>query len=332
MSQTCDRCKKEYNRLSAYQKHINKTPQCKRMSTAVKPVLKWVGGKSQILEDVLDQFPQQMVNYHEPFLGGGSVLLGILTRRQEGKIAISGTIYASDLNANLIAFYRVLQNDPDFLITEANRLVVEASQCLTDQPINRTPATIDQAMTSLEAYYFWIRGQYNRMTVADKGTARGAAMFLFINKNGFRGMYREGPHGINVPYGNYGNPFLMDIDHVHTVSRMIQGVVFMVRPFLDALSHVQAGDFVYLDPPYAPETNRSFVGYMADGFNADQHEQLFARCATLPCRWLMSNADVPLVREAFIPPTYLTTVITCRRAIHSKHPETVANEVMIVRI
>ena len=288
----------------------------------VKPILKWVGGKTQIIDALLQRFPRVIRDYHEPFLGGGSVLLGLLSTPS---ITLSGTIYASDLNANLIGFYQSLQRAPDDLIRETHALIEEFEQC-RDTEVHRAP-TRDQAFTSRESYYFWIRSQFNAMSVDQRMTPRGSAMMLFLNKTCFRGMYREGPHGFNVPYGNYVHIGIMD-EHIRTVSRLIQGVVFRVQSFTDSLRTVQPGDFVYLDPPYAPETNRSFVSYTTDGFALEQHEALFARCHTLACSWMMSNADVPLVREAF-PAPYSTLVLSCRRAIHSKKPGSKTNEVLI---
>ena len=291
----------------------------------VKPFLKWVGGKTQIIETVLQQFPSVIRYYHEPFLGGGSVLFGLLSHPS---ITISGTIYASDLNATLIGLYQSIQRSPEELLREIHVLIEEFTQC-GDTEVHRAP-TREQAFTSHESYYFWIRSQFNALSAEQRMTPRGSAMMLFLNKTCFRGMYREGPNGFNVPYGNYAHIGIID-DHIRTVSRLIQRVVFRVQTFTDSLQHVQPGDFVYLDPPYAPETNRSFVSYTADGFTLEKHEALFTRCHALAaagCSWMMSNANVPLVRDAF-PAPYSTLVLTCRRAIHSKKPGSTTNEVLI---
>ena len=292
----------------------------------VKPVLKWVGGKTQILETVLSRFPSSIRDYHEPFLGGGSVLLGLLSYRQAGTLTISGTLYASDLNANLIGLYQTIQRAPDTLITEVRALIEEFSQC-GDGEVNRAASTLQEAMTSRESYYFWIRSRFNSMSLDQRMAPAGSAMLLFLNKTCFRGIYREGPRGFNVPYGNYAQ-IMVDEEHIRVVSRLIQGVVFRIQPFMESLAAVLPGDFVYLDPPYAPETGTSFVGYTADGFGLEQHEALFTRCQTLECSWLMSNADVPVVRDTF-PLPYSTLVVSCRRAIHSKKPGSKTNEVLI---
>jgi DNA adenine methylase len=301
--------------------------------TIVKPLLKWVGGKTQILETVLQEFPSQIHHYYEPFVGGGSVLLGVLSYQQAGKLAISGRIYASDTNSNLIEFYKNVQQNPTELLTACNAIMDEFSTCL-DGEVNRAPTTLEEAHSSRESYYFWIRRQFNALSYDDRKKPRAAAMFLFLNKTGFRGMYREGPHGFNVPYGNYKNVQIIDEAHLRVVSQLIQGVVFRVASFVDALELVQPGDTVYLDPPYVPEKNTSFVGYNADGFSVTQHQRLFTICHELAhrhCKWIMSNADVPLVRESF-PYPYQTQVISCRRAIHSKKPGSKTNEVLITNV
>ena len=289
----------------------------------MKPFLKWVGGKTQIISDVMNGFPKEIVNYHEPFLGGGSVLLAFLDAVKRGVITTSGTVYASDVNPNLIALYKTVQGNPHGLIQEVHILTDTFSKC-TGTEINRKPTTIEDAMTSPESYYYWIRSRFN--SLSSEGPLR-SAMMLFLNKTCFRGMYREGPHGFNVPFGNYKTPTILDDGHIHEVSRLIQNVVFTCQSFTDSLKNISSGDFVYLDPPYAPETGTSFVNYTADGF--DMHEQLFQMCKEVPCGFLLSNANVSMVTDAFPSPLYTTKSIVCRRAINSKNPESKTTEVLI---
>jgi DNA adenine methylase len=297
----------------------------------MKPFLKWVGGKSQILNDVLALFPTTIHNYYEPFLGGGSVLLGLLSARKAGTIAVTGTIYASDLNANLIALYTNIQTQPDALIMEAKSLVDEFTR-IAGSTVNRTPASLEEARTSRESYYYWIRSRFNQLTSVERTTPAASAMLLFLNKVCFRGVYREGPRGFNVPYGNYKNPTILDEAHIRAVSALLQGVVFRTCSFADALDTPRVGDFVYLDPPYAPESSTSFVSYTASGFGLEHHNELFKCCnsmATKGVKFLMSNADVQMVKDAFPAPQYITKTIVCKRAIHSKKPDSKTNEVLI---
>lgn len=296
----------------------------------IKPFLKWVGGKTQILDKVLIKFPTQITNYHEPFLGGGSVLLGLLLYMKLGKIIISDKIYASDLNSNIINLYKNIQINPEEFIKEIKILIKEYSEC-NGSEINRAPKNKDEAMKSQESYYFWIRSLFNALS--DKSTMRASAMLLFMNKTCFRGVYREGPKGFNVPFGNNKNPGIIDEEHIRQVSELIKNVIFTAQPFQDSLNKVIKGDFVYLDPPYAPETEKSFVGYTADGFDLDAHNKLFKICDIITengVKWVMSNADVELVKNAFVAPKYITKIISARRSINSKNPEAKTNEVLII--
>jgi len=280
-----------------------------------KPFLKWVGGKTQILDQVLAEFPTIIHDYYEPFLGGGAVLIGLLSAIQQKRITLTGTIYASDINPALINLYMCVQSNPEELLKEVDRLSGSAAP---------TTDTLGHPILHQETYYYILRDKYNQL--ADKTTLEAAALFLYLNKTCFRGVYREGPRGFNVPFGHYKNPTIVDPDLIRHLSVLFQPVVFRRGSFETALSSVQAADFVYADPPYLPLNATSFVGYTADGF--DKHQALFDLLKTLPCPHLMSNADVPLIRETF-PSPYIIKTISCRRSIHSKRPDARADEVLI---
>ncbi len=295
----------------------------------LKPILKWVGGKTQILGAVIAQMPRVIEHYYEPFVGGGSVLLGVLSERAAGRLEIRGTLYVSDLNANLVNLYKCVQADPTGLIRELGVLSNEYASC-RELKGARVPTTHVEALESKESYYYWVRGRFNGLVGEARHGVSAAAMLVFLNKTCFRGLYREGPRGFNVPFGNYKTPGIYDADNIMAVSRAFRGVVFQCCDFGVALAGVGAGSFVYLDPPYVPETATSFVGYTADGFGAADHERLFQRCREFRgcgAKFLLSNADVPLVRTAF--EGYRVETVECKRAINSKNPGAVAREVLV---
>jgi len=304
----------------------------------IKPFLKWVGGKTQIIDDVMGLFPKVITNYHEPFLGGGSVLLAFLSYVAAGMIKVSGKVYASDLNSNIISLYKNIQSNPGGLVAEVKKLSDEFAKCKTavareKRKLPPVAKNLEEALASPEAYYYWIRARFNELTIEQRDSVEGSAMLLFINKTCFRGVYRESNNKFNVPYGNYKKPVILEEAHILTVSTLIKDVVFSCSSFTESLTKPSAGDFVYMDPPYAPENSTSFVGYTSDKFNLENHNLLFKTCGKMKAKgvkMLMSNADVKLVKDAFPAGVYETKIISCRRAIHSKEPDARTNEVLIM--
>jgi DNA adenine methylase len=298
----------------------------------VKPILKWVGGKTQILDKIITEFPNEINNYREIFLGGGSVLLSLLSHVKDGIIKLKGNIYAYDLNEPLIYIYKNIQSKHNDLYNEIQKIISEFNEINNEGEINRKPKNINQAKLSKENYYYWIRSEYNKLSSDEKKTVIGSAMFIFLNKTCFRGVFRVGPNGFNVPYGHYNNPEIINKQHLDQVHNLIQNVIFECCDFNISLIKVDDNDFVYLDPPYAPETNTSFVGYTENGFNIDSHNSLFKLVHKLTetnKKMMLSNSDVSLVRENFSNDKYNLTSILCKRAINSKNPESKTKEVII---
>lgn len=292
-----------------------------------KPFLKWVGGKTQILNEVFSHFPKTMANYHEPFVGGGSVLLGLLNRVRAGEIEVTGGIFASDANSGLINLYQHVQANMAELLGALKDLATAYSR-YSGTTVHRAPKTLEEATTSQESFYYWTRSRFTALQNDDRFTAAAAAMFLFLNKTCFRGLYREGPKGFNVPFGHYPAPSVYDEAELMAVSDLIQGVEFACQDVQHSLLDVGPDDFIYLDPPYAPETATSFVGYTSNGFTLEDHRTLFACVKALPLsKFLLSNADVPVVTDAF--QGYQKKVIPVRRTINSKKPESRTKELLI---
>jgi DNA adenine methylase len=253
----------------------------------MRPVLKWVGGKTQILEQVLSEFPEHINDYYEPFVGGASVLLAVIPR-------VKGTVRASDINPHLIALYKQIQSNPEALIKQLRHLEKDTT----------------------EDTYYKRRAEFN--------TSPSPALFVYLNKVGFRGMYREGPYGFNVPYGHYQKPPVCDAENIRNVSRLLKSVEFTCESCDDVLGRCGPSDFVYVDPPYAPETATSFTQYTAESFN---HKKFFDNLKSCPANWVMSNSNTPLVRQEF--EGYPTVEVEARRAINSKNPGAKTTELII---
>ena len=296
-----------------------------------KPFLKWVGGKSQHIHQIINSFPNHMENYHEIFLGGGSVLLAVLSLQKAGKITINGSIYAYDLNHQLIQVYRHIQSNKDELIKCVEQYRNEYDNCPTVEKgtANRKPINETEAKTSRESYYYWMRKKFNALNDL---SIENSALFIMLNKTGFRGVYREGPNGYNVPFGHYKKtPTIITQSEIDKISSLIKNVIFINADFTDSINNATEGDFVYLDPPYAPKNRTSFVGYTENGFDIDMHKNLFKLTKALTknnIKFAMSNSNVELVKNNF--DDYTLIEISARRAIHSKNPASKTTDVLIV--
>lgn len=294
--------------------------------TIQKPFLKWVGGKTQIINDIISKIPNSLENYHELFLGGGSVLLAVLSLQKQNRIQIRNKIYAYDVNHVLINVYKNIQSNKGELYKLLS-LYMKEYDSITGTIVNRKPTSVEEAKTSKESYYYWLRDRYNN--TRRENTVECSALFMFINKTCFRGMYREGPNGYNVPYGHYKKtPAILSEEDLNYISELIKDVEFIQCSFTESIKNVRSGDFVYLDPPYAPENSKSFVGYVADGFNLETHELLFEEIKRLEnVKFVMSNAKVDLVTSSF--KDYNCDDIVARRAINAKKPGSTTTEVII---
>lgn len=284
----------------------------------VKPLIKWVGGKTQIVDKIISEFPKKMKNYHEIFVGGGSILFALITYAKNNMIKIKHNIYAYDVNETLINLYKDIQKRPNELFVEITYLKTKYFE--HDEKEKR------------EKYYYKMRTKFNELPNIENCSIHRSALMVFLNKTCFRGLYRVCPNGFNVPFGNNKNPEIINKEHLMEIHNLIKDVIFTCSSFESSLTNLKKKDFVYLDPPYAPESVSSFVKYDKNGFGTDKHQELFDICNTFNehrINFMMSNAEVEFVKNNFDDKIYSVEVIECKRKINSKNPESKTNELII---
>lgn len=243
-----------------------------------KPFVKWVGGKTQLLEEVRKSLPANMLMrneliYIEPFVGGGAILFWILQEFPNIKRAI-----INDINAELICTYRVIQNNVNSLI---NKLAIIQNQYISLDKEGR------------KEYFLEKRNLFNSKLCSEVETA---ALFIFLNRTCFNGLYRVNSKGnFNVPHGRYTNPKICDKENLLAVSNILQRVEILCGDFEKTEEYAGENSIFYLDPPYKPlsETS-SFTSYTKDGF--DDTEQLrlrdfCTRIAKRKAQFIASNSD-----------------------------------------
>ena len=305
-----------------------------------KPLLKWCGGKSQIINKIMNKFPKIINNYYEPFLGGGSVLLALLSSYKQNNIEIIGNIYVYDKNNLLINIYKDIQNNAEELISHLCE-IINIYSTITEFKGNKKPKNLDEAQESKETYYYYIRNEFNKIIKNKEvnNSIKSSAYFIFLNKTCFRGVYREGPNGFNVPFGHYKQNLNIDLlaNEINNINNLIQCVVFECKDFKDVLNNAfEEYDFIYLDPPYYPIDEKSFVGYTKDGFNEEEHNSLFDLIDNLNnenVKLMLSNSCTEKVKTYFNnEKKYKINEIDARRAINSKNPESKVKEVIVMNI
>ncbi len=228
------------------------------MNREIPPCLKWVGGKRQILETIFDQFPTSINNYYEPFLGGGSVAIRLMQLVSQDLITLKGGIYLGDYNDGLINFYNYIKNDPEALLTRLKYyrdIYREAPTVKREKRHHYQLSHTDQinkvSLLGKDYLYYYFRQLYNH----SKDRLTRSALLLILNKTCFRGLYRVGPNGFNVPYGNYSNPSIYGEDHIRSLHRLFVKcrAHFIHCDFKElrekAGQEAEKEDFWYFDPP-----------------------------------------------------------------------------------
>lgn len=232
-----------------------------------KPLLKWAGGKTQLLGEIIPKIPKKYGRYIEPFIGGGALFFSI---------APAGGVI-SDSNPELINLYRSVANDVDGVITQLLRY------------------------ENTEEVFYAVRAR----DTAKLPNAEAAARTIFLNKTCFNGLYRVNKSGqFNAPFGRYKNPKILDEESLKAASAILRNTTIICGDFKDVLrEHAQSGDFVFLDPPYLPVSEYAdFKRYTKEQFYEEDHVELadeVHRLHELGCHVILTNSNHPLVHEQY---------------------------------
>lgn len=255
----------------------------------VAPVLKWVGGKRQLLPDISPLLPKSIKSYCEPFVGGGAVLLDL-----QPKKAI-----VNDINSDLILVYKVIKDNVDELISLLGKYPNE------------------------EEFYYNLRNiDREQDKYASLSDVQKAARVLYLNKTCYNGLYRVNNAGeFNSPFGRYKNPNIVNEPVLRAVSLYFNAaeITFSSVDFSEVLGNIKKGTFVYLDPPYDPLSDTSsFTGYSRGGFSREQQIQLRECCDSLNDRgikFMLSNSATEFIKDQYA--NYHIKTVQAKRAINS---------------
>ena len=255
----------------------------------VAPVLKWVGGKRQLLETFKPLWPKRISTYCEPFLGGGAVFFNLQPRKA----------YVNDINEDLILVYEVIRDDVESLIEVLSTFRNDADFFYAVRDLDRDKEIFPQ-LSRVER----------------------AARIIYLNKTCFNGLYRVNNAGeFNSPFGSYRNPNIVNAPTLRAVNKYLNSaeIVLTATDYADVLSEIPRNTFVYLDPPYAPvSTTANFTGYTKGGFNQDEQIRLRDCCNELTERkikFMLSNSDTQLIRDLY--EGYNIIPVKARRTVNS---------------
>ncbi len=260
-----------------------------RKNKLVAPVLKWVGGKRQLLETFRPLLPKRITTYCEPFVGGGALLFHLQP----------SNAYINDINPELIRVYTVIKESVNDLISELEKFENTAEQFYAVRDWDRD------------------RDYYATLTDVQK-----AARVLYLNKTCFNGLYRVNNAGeFNSPFGNYRNPNIVNAPVLKAVSAYFNSadIHMTVMDYAEVLENVPRGAFVYLDPPYDPVSETaSFTGYSRGGFSREDQIRLRECCDDLNARgikFMLSNSATEFIMDQYAE--YNITIVKAKRAVNS---------------
>lgn len=272
-------------------------------NSSVAPFVKWAGGKRQLIPQIRERMPEKYNDYYEPFVGGGAVIFDLLP----------ANALINDINKALINTYRTICNEPDAFLKEVNRL--------------------DNDMwEDGKKYYYSIREHYNDKLMRSEYDVELAALFVFINKHCFNGLYRVNGKGLfNVPYNN-SRRVSVDEDVIIATSEYLRGVTITDGDFEQACKNAKKGDFVFIDSPYAPLNPTSFESYTKEGFDIESHKRLaklYNELTARGCYCMLTNHNTELINELYGNKDYKIDVVSVKRMINSDASNRVGEEVII---
>ena len=260
-----------------------------RKNKLVMPVVKWVGGKRQLLPTLTPLLPDRFTTYCEPFLGGGAMLFW----RQPQRAIVN------DVNSDLIHMYEAIRDNVENLILELEKHKNESVHFYEVRDWDRN------------------REKYDALSSIEK-----AARIMYLNKTCYNGLFRVNNAGeFNTPFGNYKNPNIVNAPTLRAVSAYFQKaeITFLCRDYTEVLEEILRGTFVYLDPPYDPVSDTAnFTGYSRGGFCRDDQIRLRECCDDLTQRgikFMLSNSATDFIREQYA--AYHITVVKAKRAVNS---------------
>jgi DNA adenine methylase len=249
-----------------------------------KPILKWVGGKRQLLDELNECFPERYNDYHEPFFGGGALFFDLQPS--------AGSI--NDVNTRLMNFYRQVRDNPNKLIDRLQQFEPPESDPDNDLIFSKT----NRKGRQIKNYYYQQRELFNNRPYGDSyDSLTEAALLMYLNRTCYNGLYRENSDGgFNTPIGRYNNPNWVQADRIQNVSSILSDVEIYNTDYSYVIDKTEPGDLVYFDPPYAPMSRTaSFTEYSANGFGSDAQERLLDAAMQLRekgVKIILSNSGV----------------------------------------
>ena len=251
-----------------------------------KPFLKWVGGKSKLIPDLVARMPQEYNRYFEPFMGGAALFFHLCPK----------DAYLSDVNPELLNTYSVVKKQVAALVEDLKGHRYERE------------------------YFYRVRNADRSKEFAKWSAVERASRFIYLNKTCFNGLCRVNSKGhFNTPFGRYNNPKILDEKNLRACSRALKTTKIIKASFLKVEEHAKKGDFVYFDPPYVPlSATANFTTFSRSGFGLEMQQELKNLCDRLTAKrvkFMLSNSAAPLIFELFT--TYNIHIVRAPRAINS---------------